>query len=48
MRSCATAPLAAMIRPLTVPSTVVKAMAEIANGSSPKLLASSGADIVHW
>jgi hypothetical protein len=29
MRSWATAPLAAMIRPLTVPSTVVKATAEI-------------------
>ena len=33
-----------MIRPLTVPSTVVNAMAEmIANSSSLKLLASSGA-----
>ena len=43
-RSWATAPLAAMIRPLTVPSTVVKAIAEmIANSSSLKLLASSGA-----
>ena len=44
IRSCATAPLAAMISPLTVPSTVVNAIAEmIANSSSPKLLASSGA-----
>ena len=44
IRSCATAPLAAMIRPLTVPSTVVKATAEItANGSSPKVRARSGA-----
>ena len=33
-----------MISPLTVPSTVVNAMAEmIANSSSPKLRASSGA-----
>ena len=43
-RSCTTAPLAAMIRPLTVPRTVVKAIAEmIAKSHSLKLRASSGA-----
>ena len=36
-----------MMRPLTVPSTVVNAMAEItANGNSPKLFASNGADML--
>ena len=44
IRSWATAPLAATIRPLTVPRTVVNATAEMtANGKSPKLRASSGA-----
>ncbi|GIT29529.1 MAG: hypothetical protein Ct9H300mP1_15750 [Planctomycetaceae bacterium] len=38
IRSCVTAPLEARIRPLTVPSTVVKAMAEMAaNSHSPML-----------
>ena len=47
MKSCAIAPLAARISPLTVPSTVVNAIAEmIANGSSPNVLASSGADML--
>ena len=44
IRSCATAPLASRIRPLTVPKTVVNAIAEmIANSSSPNSRASSGA-----
>ena len=43
-RSWATAPEAATIKPLTVPRTVAKAMAEmIAKSSSPKERASSGA-----
>ena len=47
IRSWATAPDAATIRPLTVPSTVAKAMAEMmANSSSPKERASSGADML--
>ena len=41
------APEAATISPLTVPSTVAKAMAEmIAKRSSPKDRASSGADML--
>jgi hypothetical protein len=47
IRSCATAPLAARISPLTVPSTVVKAMALTrANMVSPKDRASRGADML--
>ncbi len=44
MKSWATAPEAATIRPLTVPSTVANAMAEMtANRKLPKERASSGA-----
>lgn len=46
-RSWATAPLPAMINPLTVPSTVVKAIAEMtAKSVLLKLFASSGAMFV--
>ena len=46
-RSCATAPDAAMMRPLTVPRTVAKAMAEImAKRKVPNDWASNGADML--
>ena len=44
MRSWATAPEAATIRPLTVPSTVAKAIADItANRNTPNVFARRGA-----
>ncbi len=47
MRSWATAPEAATIRPLTVPRTVANAIAEmIANKNTPNDFASSGADML--